>query len=163
MAATRKVYTVKRYRRHGGYAVLAFIIEKKFLLISIAAAVVVIILFFAPGILTNYGEADDASAQYSMPAVETEPSVSPSVTSTVTATPEPSVSASAVVFSRVLKYTKPNMQGDDVWALQEKLGLEPDGFFGPSTAAAVVKFQLKNGLTGDGIVGDETLQKLGLK
>lgn len=148
------------YTRHGGYAVLAFIIEKKFLLIAIAAAVVVIILFFAPGVLLN--STDTAALQTIPPTVE-EPTATPTYTIAPTETPASSPSPTVVVFSRVLKYTKPNMQGDDVWALQEKLGLDPDGYFGPSTEAAVVKFQLKHDLTGDGIVGDETLEKLGLK
>ncbi len=162
MVATRRVYNRRPYKRHGGYAVLAFLIEKKFLLISIAGAVVVVILFFYPGVLTN--RADTVDAQSTIPPfVAEEPSESPSAPPTQAPAVTPSPSPSAVVFSRVLKYTTPNMQGDDVWALQEKLGLKPDGYFGRDTVAAVVKFQLKNGLTGDGIAGDETLQKMGLK
>ncbi len=37
-----------------------------------------------------------------------------------------------------------------------------DGVFGPNTKAAVVKFQKKNGLTPDGIVGDKTAIALGI-
>jgi murein L,D-transpeptidase YcbB/YkuD len=163
MVASRNLDHLKRYKRKrsGFETFIYFILEHKLLLIIIAAAVVAIILFLAPGVLINHS--NDAPIQTIPPVVTetTAPSASPSAEATVT--PEPSASASAVVFNRVLKYTKPNMQGDDVWALQEKLGLKPDGFFGKSTAEAVVKFQLKNGLTGDGIVGDTTLQKLGLK
>ena len=44
----------------------------------------------------------------------------------------------------------------DVKKLQEKLGLDPVGNFGPKTEEAIKAFQAKNGLTADGIVGDKT-------
>jgi uncharacterized protein (TIGR02594 family) len=50
--------------------------------------------------------------------------------------------------------------GPDVEELQEKLGIEADGDFGPATRAAVVAFQKSNGLTPDGIVGRKTREKL---
>ena len=49
---------------------------------------------------------------------------------------------------------------DNVKKLQQKLGLEPIGNFGPKTEDAVKAFQSKNGLTADGIVGDGTWNKL---
>lgn len=49
---------------------------------------------------------------------------------------------------------------EDVKKLQQKLGLEPIGNFGPKTEDAVKAFQLKNGLTADGIVGNGTWNKL---
>ena len=49
---------------------------------------------------------------------------------------------------------------DNVKKLQQKLGLEPIGNFGPKTEDAVKAFQAKNGLTADGIVGDGTWNKL---
>ena len=49
---------------------------------------------------------------------------------------------------------------EDVKKLQQKLGLEPVGNFGPKTEDAVKAFQLKNGLTADGIVGNGTWNKL---
>ena len=52
--------------------------------------------------------------------------------------------------------------GDEVKQLQTKLGLTPDGDFGPATEKAVKTWQEKNGLTADGIVGDTTWSKLGL-
>jgi len=49
---------------------------------------------------------------------------------------------------------------DNVKKLQQKLGLEPIGNFGPKTEDAVKAFQAKNGLTADGIVGDGTWNKI---
>jgi len=49
---------------------------------------------------------------------------------------------------------------EDVKKLQTKLGLEPIGNFGPKTEDAVKAFQLKNGLTPDGIVGNTTWNKI---
>lgn len=50
--------------------------------------------------------------------------------------------------------------GDDVVKLQQKLGVDPIGKFGPKTEAAVKAWQAKNGLTADGIVGDGTWGKM---
>lgn len=52
--------------------------------------------------------------------------------------------------------------GPDVVLLQKKLGLTPDGDFGPATKAAVVTFQQTHDLGDDGIVGSKTRQALGL-
>ena len=51
-------------------------------------------------------------------------------------------------------------KGDDVKKLQTKLGLSADGDFGKNTEEAVKSFQLKNTLTPDGIVGDNTWNKI---
>ena len=51
-------------------------------------------------------------------------------------------------------------EGDDVKKLQEKLGIEAIGKFGPKTDAAVKAWQAANGLTADGVVGDGTWNKL---
>ena len=52
-------------------------------------------------------------------------------------------------------------KGPLVAEVQEKLGITPaDGIFGPGTARNVKKWQTKNGLTADGIVGPKTLGKL---
>ena len=51
-------------------------------------------------------------------------------------------------------------EGDDVKKLQEKLGVDAIGKFGPKTEAAVKAWQAINGLTADGIVGDGTWTKL---
>lgn len=69
--------------------------------------------------------------------------------------------------ARLLYDTDPNMEGDDVEALQERLTAagfpcSADGEFGPGTAKAVRAFQASKGLTADGIVGAKTRQALGL-
>jgi murein DD-endopeptidase MepM/ murein hydrolase activator NlpD len=51
--------------------------------------------------------------------------------------------------------------GPDVLYLQNKLGVNPTGPFGPATHKAVVAFQKKHGLLADGIVGRLTWSKLG--
>jgi murein DD-endopeptidase MepM/ murein hydrolase activator NlpD len=51
--------------------------------------------------------------------------------------------------------------GPDVTYLQNKLGVNPPGPFGPLTHTAVVAFQKKHGLLADGIVGPLTWSKLG--
>jgi putative chitinase len=51
-------------------------------------------------------------------------------------------------------------EGEDVKKLQEKLGIEAIGKFGPKTDAAVKAWQSANGLKADGIVGDGTWGKL---
>ena len=45
---------------------------------------------------------------------------------------------------------------ENVKLLQQKLGIDPIGNFGPKTEEAVKAFQSKHGLTADGIVGDGT-------
>jgi putative chitinase len=50
--------------------------------------------------------------------------------------------------------------GDDVVKLQQKLGVDPIGKFGPKTEAAVKAWQSTNGLTADGIVGPGTWAKM---
>ena len=59
------------------------------------------------------------------------------------------------------------MVGKEVEKIQQKLidlnllnAKSPDGKFGPNTKAAVIKFQEKNGLEPDGIVGTQTYPKL---
>ena len=52
-------------------------------------------------------------------------------------------------------------KGPLVAEVQEKLGIAPaDGIFGPGTERQVKRWQERNGLTADGIVGPKTLGKL---
>jgi len=51
--------------------------------------------------------------------------------------------------------------GPRVKKLQEALGVQVDGYFGPKTEEAVKQFQAKHGLKVDGIVGPITRAKLG--
>ena len=60
---------------------------------------------------------------------------------------------------KLLKQGEP--QTPDVVYLQDKLGISPNGPFGPKTHAAVVAFQKKHKLTADGIVGPKTWAALG--
>ena len=63
---------------------------------------------------------------------------------------------------------QPNFKGADVVALQmalDKAGIDPgpvDGEYGPMTDAAVISFQVIEGLEVDGIVGPATAKALGL-
>ena len=55
---------------------------------------------------------------------------------------------------------KNGSKGEEVKKLQQKLGVEPTGNFGPKTEAAVKAWQKANGLKDDGIVGDGTWGKM---
>ena len=66
---------------------------------------------------------------------------------------------------RVLKLSRPMMEGSDVKKLQESLKnagitVSVDWVFGPGTDKAVKEFQQKKSLVADGIVGPNTLQQL---
>lgn len=55
---------------------------------------------------------------------------------------------------------KVGSQGEDVKKLQAKLGLTADGVFGQGTSKAVMKWQIDNDANPDGIVGNETWNKM---
>jgi len=55
---------------------------------------------------------------------------------------------------------KRGMKGDGVKLMQEALGLDADGVFGPGTERALKQWQSDNGLTADGIAGPSTLGQL---
>ena len=54
-------------------------------------------------------------------------------------------------------------EGPLVTKLQQKLGVDAIGKFGPKTEAALIAWQKANGLQGDGIAGPFTLAKLGIE
>ena len=51
-------------------------------------------------------------------------------------------------------------KGDTVKKLQECLGLDVDGDFGPGTEAALKSWQRENNCIADGVAGPQTLGKL---
>ncbi len=57
---------------------------------------------------------------------------------------------------------KRGLSGAPVKRLQEKLGIDADGAFGPGTEKAVKEFQKANGLAADGIAGPDTFTAMGL-
>lgn len=76
---------------------------------------------------------------------------------------QPVRASAASAGERILRLASPMMQGDDVRAVQAKLGIAAvDGFFGGDTQAAVIAFQASHDLTPDGIVGPATLSAMGL-
>ncbi|UBF25884.1 peptidoglycan-binding protein [Kovacikia minuta CCNUW1] len=57
----------------------------------------------------------------------------------------------------------PGSSGEGVQAVQKALGIEADGQFGAKTQAAVMDYQIRQGLKEiDGVVGKETAKALGL-
>ncbi len=57
---------------------------------------------------------------------------------------------------------KNGSKGEKVKELQEFLQINVDGIFGEGTTNHVINWQLKNGLIGDGIVGNKTWEAMGL-
>jgi putative chitinase len=55
---------------------------------------------------------------------------------------------------------KVGSKGEDVKKIQQKLNLTADGVFGQGTEKAVKKWQIDNDLNPDGIVGDDTWNKI---
>ena len=86
-------------------------------------------------------------------------SAAPAKPSAAPATPAPSAGGARPYRGRELKRGEP--ANADVLYLQNKLGVNPTGPFGPKTHAAVVAFQRSKGLTADGIVGPRTWAALG--
>ena len=69
------------------------------------------------------------------------------------------------VGDRVLKFQNPILEGEDVRTIQERLNLlgaeiEVDGYFGTVTETAIRRFQERNKINVDGIVGVEVLKIL---
>lgn len=58
------------------------------------------------------------------------------------------------------RFVRSGSSGDDVKAVQDKVGAKQDGEYGEKTRAAVMDFQRKHGLVVDGIVGHQTAVQL---
>ncbi len=110
------------------------------------------------------GNSGSRRATPATPATPAVPGVSPATPATP-ATPGQVLGAEKFIFTLFLKKGPPynvGTQGNEVMELQKFLNaagfgiLAVDGKFGPLTEAAVIKFQLANGLVGDGIVGPLT-------
>ena len=105
----------------------------------------------------------DQALQY-LAALKGEPSPSPSQP-TISAEPLSPPAAPKPDGPRLLYLTEPNLEGDDVRAVQQGLAqagiaIVVDGFFGPGTQLAVERYQKINGLTVDGVVGEGTRSRL---
>ena len=61
-----------------------------------------------------------------------------------------------------MAYLVRGVRGEAVKALQEKIGVEADGIFGPGTEKALKAFQSENDLASDGIAGPDTFAAAGL-
>ena len=57
---------------------------------------------------------------------------------------------------------KRGLAGEPVKVLQQKLGVQTDGEFGPGTEAALKKYQQEHGLSADGVAGPDTFVQMGL-
>lgn len=57
---------------------------------------------------------------------------------------------------------KKGLSGEPVRRLQQKLGVEADGTFGPGTEKALKDWQAKKGLSADGVAGPDTFMAMGL-
>lgn len=64
-------------------------------------------------------------------------------------------------YHRVLSVQSPLLYGDDVRAVQRKVGAVVDGWYGNGTKTDVERFQTNHHLTVDGVVGEETAEALG--
>jgi putative chitinase len=81
--------------------------------------------------------------------------VKPQITDAVTQKSAPAKAAPTA--ARTLRR---GMEGEDVKKMQQVLGVDADGIFGPGTATAVKKWQRANGLEADGIVGPKTQARM---
>jgi Putative peptidoglycan binding domain len=123
--------------------------------VAAAAAAVFVVVF----VLAGLAAAGVFSSSHAPPAT-TPTAGAPTTPATTPATPtQPTFAAPAATL-------KPGAQGAAVKVLQRALahlGYSPgriDGQYGPSTIAAVKRFQSAGGLTADGILGPNTLRAL---
>ena len=64
--------------------------------------------------------------------------------------------------TRMLYLRNPYMQGADVAAVQRKVGVTADGWYGPNTTSKVRAWQGAHRLVADGVCGPLTLRAMGL-
>lgn len=110
----------------------------------------IVMTFVVSGLLSSIGIAL-ASVDYAV--------VAPSKNIT---TPVTKVESKNMVAFKFMSMMKNGSKGNEVMELQKSLSLKgyytgkDDGKFGPKTKASLAKFQVANGLKGDGVVGPMT-------
>ncbi|MBR6739050.1 MAG: peptidoglycan-binding protein, partial [Oscillospiraceae bacterium] len=123
----------------------------------ISILVIVIWLLLLPFVLRFFAE---------VLSVQTEPETTIAPTPIITLSPVPTITPTIAPTASPVPTLKKGMNGDSVIHIQEKLielgYLEDtaDGNYGSKTEMAVERFQQKNGLVADGIVGENTLISL---
>jgi hypothetical protein len=128
----------------------------------LAAAAIVVVLIVLAGL--ELGGAFSGSGKH--PA--TNPTTATTITTTQTPTTTPIAPArpAARALSAPTSTLKPGAQGAQVKLLQralKRLGYSAgvvDGVYGPSTQAALVRFQKASALATDGVLGPKTLQAI---
>ena len=78
----------------------------------------------------------------------------------VTPPTRPGQETSGANFDEITSNLRRGSRGEGVRALQQRLGINADGIFGPATEQAVRAFQQENNLQVDGVVGRQTLAAL---
>lgn len=78
----------------------------------------------------------------------------------VTPPTRPGQETSGANFGEITSNLRRGSRGEGVRALQQRLGINADGIFGPATEQAVRAFQQENNLQVDGVVGRQTLAAL---
>ena len=94
------------------------------------------------------------------------PSSTPGSTHVLTPTPSGNFAPKSII-AAILATLAPGSKGEEVKVLQQYLGVQVSGLYGPATKAAVQKFQekygiVKKGQSGYGTVGPKTREKLNL-
>lgn len=85
--------------------------------------------------------------------------VIPAIALALHATPAPT----PTTLTRPLRLTDPRIHGEDVRAVQARVGTGTDGVYGPLTESAVIRWQHRGGLDADGIVGPATATSMGFR
>jgi cytoskeletal protein RodZ len=141
-------------RRRRPLSDLTFTLRTLLVAAGVVLALVVLLGLAIGGVFSSSGH-----PRSTPPATQTPRSSTPTTTPTTTAPQSPSIPLPTSTL-------KPGDTGAQVKLLQRalaKLGEAPgsvDGDYGPSTVAAVTRFQSSKKLTADGIVGPATLRAL---